>query len=136
MYLWLAPLLVLQLALLIPSVYLAVLTLTGLAYRPRGAGQSAPAQTRLAVLVPAHNEEELLPQLLASLHGGTYPQQLYDVFVVADNCTDGTAAVARAHGAYVHEREDAERAGKGYALEWLLQQIGPAGADYDGYEEG
>src|SRR5690606_19855381 len=87
---------------------------------------------RLAVLVPAHNEETHLPRLLESLRRNDYPQELYDVHVVADNCEDGTADVARGYGVHVHERRDAERIGKGYALEWLLQRVRESAA-YDGY---
>ncbi|MEX2598241.1 MAG: glycosyltransferase family 2 protein [Dehalococcoidia bacterium] len=130
---WIVPLLAGQIALLLPAAYWMFLTLVGLLHRAPPVEQGRPNQTRLAVLVPAHDEEAQLPRLLNSLGSNDYPRERYDVFVVADNCTDNTAAVARGWGASVHERHDAERIGKGYALEWLLDQIRDNGHIYDGY---
>jgi 1,2-diacylglycerol 3-beta-glucosyltransferase len=79
--------------------------------------------TNFAVVVPAHNEESLLPALLASLSSQAYPPGQFRVMVIADNCTDGTAAVARLAGATVYERHNLEAVGKGQALRWLFDQI-------------
>src|SRR5450759_5326789 len=62
--------------------------------------------TRFAVLVAAHNEAHVISDVLDSLARQEYPRELFDVYVVADNCTDETADVARAHGAIVYERTD------------------------------
>jgi cellulose synthase/poly-beta-1,6-N-acetylglucosamine synthase-like glycosyltransferase len=75
---------------------------------------------RYAVLISARNEENVLPYLLRSIYGQTYPRELVDVYVIADNCTDSTAQVARQSGAYVAERHDQAQVGKGYALNYLL----------------
>jgi len=80
-----------------------------------------PPGARVAVLIPAHNEEAVIEQTLRTLMptipaGGT-------VLVVADNCTDGTAEAARGLGAEVVERFDAERRGKGFALDFGLQTL-------------
>jgi len=80
--------------------------------------------TAFAIVVPAHNEELLLPRLLRSTSAQDYPKPRFDTIVVADNCTDGTADTARAHGAVVLERRDSERRGKGYAINWALDSIG------------
>ena len=89
---------------------------------------------RYAVLIAARNEESVISGLLDSLRAQTYDMSLVTVFVAADNCTDSTAAIARAHGAVVYERFNQLNVGKGYALDFLLQHIG---ADYpvgfDGY---
>jgi len=79
------------------------------------------------VLVAAHNEAHVIGDVLDSLARQDYPRALYDVFVVADNCTDGTAGVARMHGAAVFERFDTEHVGKGYAIGWLLDRIHASG---------
>lgn len=76
-----------------------------------------------AVIIAARNEENVLPELLKSVAGQTYPAEKVTVFVVADNCTDTTAATARALGAVVYERQNKERVGKGYALEFLFDHI-------------
>ena len=75
---------------------------------------------RYGVLIAARNEEKVLPNLLKSILGQTYPSDLIDIYVVADNCTDNTADVAREYGATVYERQNKERVGKGYALEFLF----------------
>ena len=89
---------------------------------------------RYAVLICARNEQRVIGDLIASLRGQTYDQSLLSIFVLADNCTDDTAMVARVAGAHVYERFNQVRVGKGYALDFLLQHIG---ADYpngfDGY---
>jgi cellulose synthase/poly-beta-1,6-N-acetylglucosamine synthase-like glycosyltransferase len=89
-------------------------------------GQWPTPQTRFAVLVPAHNEELLIRRVVGSLLAVDYPRDLYQLHVIADNCTDRTAELARAAGAIVHERFDPEQRGKGYALRWLF---GPLLAD-------
>ncbi|MDR2162473.1 MAG: glycosyltransferase [Clostridiales Family XIII bacterium] len=90
---------------------------------------------RYAVLICARNEEAVIGQLIGSVRSQKYPAELVDIHIVADNCTDGTARVAREAGARVIEREDKERVGKGYALEYLIGSITESGAkwDYDGY---
>jgi 1,2-diacylglycerol 3-beta-glucosyltransferase len=116
--------------LLLAQGYLAVLVgylllLTAAAWQaPRRTPQrSGKPVTRFLILVPAHNEERLLPSTLTSLNALDYPRSLYTVHVIADNCHDRTAAVAAAAGATVHQRQDLVRRGKGYALQWLLQRL-------------
>lgn len=78
---------------------------------------------RFLVLIPAHNEEKLLPELLENLQQLDYPADMYSVHVVADNCTDETAVISKNYGAIPHERFDAHRPGKGFALQWFLQDF-------------
>ena len=84
---------------------------------------------RYAVLISARNEEGVLPYLLDSLRAQDYPAERIRVYVCADNCTDGTAAAARAHGASVFERRDSVHIGKGYGLKFLLDKIDPDSYD-------
>ncbi len=122
----------------LPIVYLVVLVCGATVQtRRRQAAARVPAPepaTRFAVLIPAHNEEGVLGALLGSLATVDYPRALYSVFVVADNCTDGTAELVRATGwAHVYERSDASRKGKGYALEWLLAHLNADHLIFDAY---
>ncbi|MCB0063321.1 MAG: glycosyltransferase family 2 protein [Caldilineaceae bacterium] len=111
--------------------YLVMLTVAAWG-APRHFGRlPATARHRFAFLVPAHNEELLLPKTLANLSALDYPKALYDVYVVADNCTDQTAMLARAQGAFVYERFNSVEVGKGYALQWLLQCIVESGRPFD-----
>lgn len=76
-----------------------------------------------AVLIAARNESAVIADLIASIKEQMYPSELITVFVVADNCTDNTAAVAKNAGAVVFERENRLNVGKGYALNFLLRKI-------------
>ena len=82
-----------------------------------------PKLNRYAILIAARNEEAVLPHLLRSIAAQDYPRELIRTFVVADNCTDRTAALARAEGAAVFERFNKKQIGKGYALNYLLGRI-------------
>ncbi len=80
-------------------------------------------QYLFGVVICARNEESVIGALIESLTAQEYPRDLFDVIVVADNCTDATAQVAREHGAIVYERFDAEHIGKGFALQWVFDQL-------------
>ena len=87
-------------------------------------GRAGPAQSpRLLFLVPAHNEEQLIDACARSLLTQRYPADRFDVFVIADNCTDDTAARARAAGAACLERADLALPGKPRAIAWALAQV-------------
>ncbi len=103
--------------------YQIVYMLIGL-HHPVPAAASTPARMdRYAVMISARNEADVIGQLIDSLQRQNYPKDHYDIFVLADNCTDNTAEVARMHGACVYERFNHERVGKGYALDYLYHRI-------------
>lgn len=83
------------------------------------------------MVASAYNEEAVIGQLVENLLKLDYPKELYDVFVVADNCTDKTALIAKEAGAIVHQRFNNEKRGKGYALEWLFHRIFKMEKQYD-----
>lgn len=90
---------------------------------------SAPppgARPRVAVLVPAHDEQLVIGKTLASIAGQIAPADR--IVVIADNCTDGTAGIARQHGAEVTIRCDPVLRGKGYALDHGLKFLERTGA--------
>ena len=116
-------LLIFQLILTFLVGYLLLLTVTAFFARRRTEGIERTPTHRFLFLVPAHNEEKLLAQTVQNLKAVDYPNNLYDVHVVADNCTDETAVIAQKEGAIVHERFNDEKRGKGYALQWLLQLL-------------
>ena len=88
---------------------------------------------KFMAIIPAHNEETVVRNLIESLKKQTYDKNLYDIYVIADNCTDRTAKVARDAGAIVLERFDPEHKTKGYALQWFLKQKIEENADYDAF---
>ena len=88
---------------------------------------------KFMAILPAHNEEKVIANLIDSLKNQDYDKELLDIYVIADNCTDNTAKVAKEHGAIVLERYDEEHRTKGYALNWFLQQKIRENADYDAF---
>lgn len=90
---------------------------------------------KYAVLVAARNEEAVIGNLIDSIRLQDYPKELVDIFVVADNCSDNTARIAKEMGAVCYERFDAERRTKGFALQFLVENIRrDYGIDsYEGY---
>ena len=83
---------------------------------------STPSR-RYASLICARNEEHVIGELVASLRAQDYPAELLDIYVLADNSTDGTARAARQAGATAFERFNPHQVGKGYALDELISHI-------------
>jgi 1,2-diacylglycerol 3-beta-glucosyltransferase len=112
------------------SVYLLLLSISALFY---SSGEpDAQPQARLLVLVPAHNESQLIAHCLRSLLDQTYPRDQYSVVVIADNCTDDTATIAADAGAdIVLTRVEPRARGKGQALRWAIDRLLPAHPDAD-----
>ena len=88
---------------------------------------------KFMAIVPAHNEEAVIKNLVDSLVAQEYPKELYDIYVIADNCTDRTAEIAKAAGAIVLKRFDEAHKTKGHALNWFLKQKIEENADYDAF---
>jgi glycosyltransferase involved in cell wall biosynthesis len=100
--------------------YLLLLTL--LSARLPAPRQNAP-NTRFRIVIPAHDEALGIASTIENLRSLDYPQDLFDILVVADNCSDDTASRARVAGAAVLERKDATLRGKGYALKYAFEQL-------------
>lgn len=66
---------------------------------PNTINMYSPLQNRIAVVVAARNEAAVIGNLIESLHQQDYPQELMDVYVIPNNCTDNTKEVALEHGA-------------------------------------
>lgn len=108
--------------------HLAVVSLAG-SLRVAAKGRHAP-EHRFRVVIPARDEEAQISAAVESALGSAYPSALRGVVVLADNCADGTASVARTYGAKVWERSDPARPSKGAALEWGLARLLQS-ADWD-----
>ncbi len=83
----------------------------------------AEEQLDYAVIIGARNEEKVIAALLDSINDGNYPRDKVTVFVVAHNCTDKTAEIARAHGAVVYEYDNPDERTVGYAYRYLFDKI-------------
>ena len=88
-------------------------------------------KTTFAVIVAAHNEAQVIGELVENLHMLKYPDSMYDIFVIADNCKDNTADIARKAGSLVYERENKQDQGKGFALEWMFNKLFALPKKYD-----
>lgn len=86
---------------------------------------------RFIIALPANNEESVIGNLIKSLKMQDYDKSLFDIYVIADNCTDRTAEVARENGVIVYERFDETKKTKGYALNWFLDKMKDKKDDYD-----
>ncbi|MDP4088154.1 MAG: glycosyltransferase family 2 protein [Bacillota bacterium] len=115
--------------LLFISAYYLILSFFGL-IKFKNRKVSEPKKS-FALLVAAHNEEAVIKDIVHSLYRLDYPRELFDVFVIADNCTDNTAGIARNNGALVYERTNKDKRGKGYALEWMFDKIFKMEKKYD-----
>lgn len=111
------------------TFYYFVLSMFGL-YRKQEIKILEPEKS-FAIVVAAHNEENVIGPLLENLFLLDYPKKYFDVFVVADNCTDKTALIARNAGAIVYRRFNTEKRGKGYALEWMFHRLFKMKRQYD-----
>ena len=110
-------------------LYQWFLAVSSFFYRPPMA-YSGARQARFLVLIPAHNEEVGIASTLESLRNLNYASERYRVLVIADRCTDGTAAVARSRNAQCFERYDGQP-GKGAALAWGIQEARNAQIAFD-----
>lgn len=86
---------------------------------------------KFALIVAAHNEESVIKYMVESLYKLDYNPEKYKVFVIADNCTDKTAEIAKDAGATVFERFNENLRGKGHALEWMFEKIYALDEEFD-----
>ena len=87
-------------------------------------------------ILPAHNEEAVIGNLVHSLQQQTYPKEFYDICVIADNCDDKTADIAKEAGAMVFERHEPDKAKrtKGFALQkYIGTLLADENMDYDAF---
>ena len=120
---------VFQISVFAIMMYYFILGFAGL-YRKKEKKSYKP-KNKFAMIVAAHNEEVVIGKLIESMLNQDYPKELFDIFVIADNCDDNTAKVAREYGVYVYERFNKTEKGKGYALEWLFDKIFKMNNKYD-----
>jgi cellulose synthase/poly-beta-1,6-N-acetylglucosamine synthase-like glycosyltransferase len=97
--------------------------------------RTAQKMHKYAAIIAARNESQVIGELIRSLQMQNYSKDLLEIFVIADNCTDNTAQVARRAGAIVFERNNLQQVGKSYALNHAFQKIEELYGicHYDGY---
>ncbi|MDR5586570.1 MULTISPECIES: glycosyltransferase family 2 protein [Clostridium] len=118
-----------QIFVIILTLYYMVLGFFGL-IRKKEKKNYTPNK-KFALLIAAHNEEVVIGKLIESMLNLNYPKDMYDVFVIADNCTDNTAKISKKYGVNVCERFNKDKRGKGYALEWMFDNLSKMKKQYD-----
>lgn len=113
----------------ITTLYLVILT--GAAYLFKQKRASSNKSLRIVVIIPAHNEALEIGKTITKVKTCRYPAKNYSIVVIADNCDDETASLARAAGVVVVERIDTENRGKGQALDWFFKTRGDIYGSYD-----
>jgi cellulose synthase/poly-beta-1,6-N-acetylglucosamine synthase-like glycosyltransferase len=112
-------------------VYYLTISFAGWFRRKETDAKQFPAVNRFALIVPSHNEEMVVGKIVENLKAIQYPRELFDIFVIADNCSDNTAHFAREAGAIVMERFNTVQKGKGFSLEWMFDQLFKMETHYD-----
>ncbi|MFC4779190.1 glycosyltransferase family 2 protein [Paenibacillus sp. GCM10023252] len=114
---------ILQYGLLFWFSYWFIVSLFG--FGKAGELRNKAPEKKFVILVPAHNEEAVIGNLVQNLGKMKYPKELYDIVVIADNSDDDTAAIARRHGAIVleHFSVPGEPKGKPYAIKYALEEL-------------
>lgn len=104
------------------AIYQLVVCIVGLT-RKKINKEYVYQEHKFMAVVPAHNEENVIFDIIESLKNQNYNNDLIDIYVIADNCTDKTAQIAKNQGVFVYERFNKEKKSKGYALEWFFNKI-------------
>lgn len=112
-------------------IYYFVISMFGWVKRKETPASEFPMVNRFAILVAAHNEEIVIGSIVRNLQALNYPKNMYDIYVIADNCSDNTASVARENGAMVYERFDTVKKGKGHSMEWMFKKLFAMDKEYD-----
>lgn len=102
--------------------YKAIYTIIGL-FGKKKKYPDTEILNKYTFVIPARNEEAVIPKLIESINLLDYPKELYNIIVIADNCTDNTAKIAKNLGVTVFERFDDSKRRKGYALESLFDSL-------------
>lgn len=103
------------------TVHYVIFAIAGLFAKKRY--PKAKVQHKYGIIIPARNEEAVVGNLIKSVYKNNYPQDKLQVFVIAHNCTDKTAQIARELGATVYEYNNPNECTMGYAFRYLFDQI-------------
>lgn len=120
-----------QILIFAAGCYFFGVSIFGWIKRREDRAEDTPPQKHFALIIAAHNEELVIGHVIDSLKHQNYPASMYDIFVIADNCTDKTSEIAEKHGAIVYKRFNNEERGKGYALEWMFKKLYDMDDKYD-----
>jgi cellulose synthase/poly-beta-1,6-N-acetylglucosamine synthase-like glycosyltransferase len=112
----------LNLAVIASFLFILVISLAAIFSRRERIDLGEP-RSRFLIVIPAHDEELSVATTVKSCLAANYPSSLFGVTVIADNCSDQTASVAAGAGARVVARFDPDKRSKGYAIEFLIEEL-------------
>ena len=123
--------LIFQIGLWAIFLYYIIVSMFGWFKRKEIPAKNFLSKTKFAIIISAHNEENVIGSAIRSLKALRYPKDMYEIFVIADNCDDKTAQISLENGAKVYERFDDINKGKGYSLEWMFKKLFDLEKDFD-----
>lgn len=123
----------LQIIALLLGGYFLLMSMASVIKRKEEDATKFKMQNKFAVLIPAHNEESVIAAILESVLAQNYKKDMFDVFVIADNCTDMTAKIACKYDVNVISRFNKTEIGKGYALDYAIKHIQKKDLHYDAF---
>ena len=123
-------LMILKIFIIVMSNYYFILSIFGIFKSSKKNNNEVPT-VNFAAVIAAHNEEQVISSIIDSLKNVDYPSHMLDIYIIADNCSDNTASLARKMGVNVFERKDTSIKGKGYALKLMFEKIFRMQKKYD-----
>ena len=124
---------IVQILTLFLSFYYFVISVASLIKRKEDNADDFESKNKFAVLIPAHNEEAVIASVINSVLKQNYPKKLFDVYVIADNCTDKTADIACKYNVTTITRFNKNEIGKVYALDNTIDIIKNNHKNYTAY---
>ena len=124
---------IIQILTLFLSFYYFIISIASLIKRKEDNANDFKSKTKFAILIPAHNEENVISGVIESVLKQNYPKNLFDVYVIADNCTDKTADIACKYNITTIRRFNKTEIGKGYALDYAINIIKNKHKNYTAY---
>jgi cellulose synthase/poly-beta-1,6-N-acetylglucosamine synthase-like glycosyltransferase len=113
-------------------LYFLVVSIAGF-HKSKKFHENSGKKHKFAAIIAARNEEAVIANLIESINLQNYPKDLIDIIVIADNCTDKTAEIAKNAGAIVFERFNNSEVGKGFVLKFVFEKIFKERDIYDAF---
>lgn len=122
-----------QIVTLFLSIYYFIISIASLIKRKEQNADDFEKVNKFAVLIPAHNEEDVISSVIQSVLKQNYPKNLFDVYVICDNCDDSTSNIACKYDVTTINRFNKNEIGKGYALDYAIDIIKKKNKNYTAY---
>lgn len=122
-----------QIIALLLGTYFLVMAMASIVKKKEENPKDYKITNKFAILVPAHNEENVIASTIQSLNNLDYPKDMYDIYIIADNCNDNTVSIACKYDVNIISRFNKNEIGKGYALNYAINIIKKKNKSYTAY---